>query len=305
MREAAVSRATSIGSFAADIIAGGGEADVIAVFERSFYLLCRKGIVAIVLDQLGNGPLNICVAPASDGTPPWSGLVQTAMKAAVQATGISLHGRFSVSLDDTKVWLPPPWPYVDTGAVAASCTLVRARAAAVFEAAAGEQGLAPLILAPETKAAKSAIAKAADAQITMLTDALPQARTDRRLPNAALAAATLLVGLGPGLTPSGDDVLGGLLLALTATGDIRLRDHLFNAIVDELGDLTVPVSAMHLTAAAHGLGHEAVHALMIAMVTDRLEPAHIDAVAALGATSGWDAIAGIVLGLEASLRGGP
>lgn len=43
-------------------------------------------------------------------------------------------------------------------------------------------------------------------------------------PAGAAAAARRLVGLGPGLTPSGDDMLGGLLLSLRALGGALARD---------------------------------------------------------------------------------
>lgn len=302
MREPLATHASSIGSFAADIATGGGEAEVIALFERSFYVLCDKGIVAVCVHALGNGPLNILVPAAEAGTVPWRGRVRVGMKGTIDAMRLVYDGAFSVDLGAATPWSPPAWPIVDDPHMRAASLEIAAYLGVKFATASDDMGLAPLMFAPQSRAAASATARAAKMQLAALQTALPGALASRRWSQGALDAATLLVGLGPGLTPSGDDLLGGLLLALTARGEIRLRDQLFDHIVDELNELTVPVSAMHLTAAAHGMGHESVHALLDALASgERTHLAQlIDAVAALGATSGSDTIAGIVLGLSSA-----
>jgi Protein of unknown function (DUF2877) len=103
------------------------------------------------------------------------------------------------------------------------------------------------------------------------------------------------------LTPSGDDLLGGMMLALSALGRNEMRDALWATIGAELDDLTVPISAMHLSAAADGLGAEAMHRMIAAVVAGdagaiaRLLPT----MAAIGATSGFDALAGALMVLRA------
>jgi len=64
-------------------------------------------------------------------------------------------------------------------------------------------------------------------------------------------AAGGLVGLGPGLTPAGDDVVAGALVALAAAGATRSRDRLA-AAVRPLLDRTTVVSAALLRHAAGG-----------------------------------------------------
>ena len=49
----------SIGPVAAEILAHDGDAEIAAVFERSFYVLTRHGYVAAGSHALGDGPLNI------------------------------------------------------------------------------------------------------------------------------------------------------------------------------------------------------------------------------------------------------
>jgi len=119
---------------------------------------------------------------------------------------------------------------------------------------------------------------------------------DRWLAGHALAnEAAQLIGLGPGLTPSGDDYLGGVLIALRWLGRGAHAESLWRWLEPRLGRTGV-ISAAHLAAAAGGEAHEALHEVMdnlAAWQAPDLHPslARLDAV---GHTSGWDALAGIV-----------
>jgi len=119
---------------------------------------------------------------------------------------------------------------------------------------------------------------------------------DRWLAGHALAnEAAQLIGLGPGLTPSGDDYLGGVLIALRWLGRGAHAESLWRWLEPRL-ERTGVISAAHLAAAAGGEAHEALHEVMdnlAAWQAPDLHPslARLDAV---GHTSGWDALAGIV-----------
>ena len=120
---------------------------------------------------------------------------------------------------------------------------------------------------------------------------------DRWLAGNALAAeAAQLVGLGPGLTPSGDDYLGGVLVGLRWLGRSAHAESLWRWLAPRLPGRTSPISAAHLAAAAAGEAHEALHEVLenlSAWHAPDLHPslARLDDV---GHTSGWDALAGIV-----------
>jgi len=105
--------------------------------------------------------------------------------------------------------------------------------------------------------------------------------------NALQPEAEGLIGLGPGLTPSGDDYLGGMLVALRRSGREAQADALWRWLEPRLASRTSAISAAHLAAAAAGEAHEALHLAL----TGRW---HLDAVAAVGHSSGWDALAGAV-----------
>lgn len=105
--------------------------------------------------------------------------------------------------------------------------------------------------------------------------------------------AQMLIGLGPGLTPSGDDYLGGLLIALHAFERRPQAQGLWRWLEPRL-KRTSAISAAHLAAAAAGEGHEALHACLEALASRSADwPKTLDKVANVGHVSGWDALAGI------------
>ena len=111
--------------------------------------------------------------------------------------------------------------------------------------------------------------------------------------NALDDEAQMLVGLGPGFTPSGDDYLGGLLIALQALERRPQAQALWRWLEPRLAR-TSAISAAHLAAAAAGEGHEALHACLHALASRTADWARtLDQVASVGHVSGWDALAGI------------
>ena len=112
-------------------------------------------------------------------------------------------------------------------------------------------------------------------------------------------AVAVLLGLGPGLTPSGDDFLGGMLIALHVCGEKSIQKQLYTQ-VESLLDNTGPVSKAHLKAAALGEGSHSLHQVLNMLLEGnetQLELG-IDAINQIGHTSGWDALAGIVVVLN-------
>ncbi len=117
---------------------------------------------------------------------------------------------------------------------------------------------------------------------------------DRWLVGNALADdAAMLIGLGPGLTPSGDDFLGGAMLALHHVHRATQARALWRWLEPRLSR-TSPISGAHLAAAAAGEGHEAMHAALVHLFQRRPGwPQALDALAGIGHCSGWDALAGM------------
>ena len=126
-------------------------------------------------------------------------------------------------------------------------------------------------------------------------------------PCAGLAAvARDLVGRGPGLTPAGDDVLAGALVALcSVTPPPTARDALARVVRAE-AHRTTPVSAALLEEAVRGRAVPQVVDLVRALGRPGDEAGLRSAAAALvavGHTSGTALGHGLVLGLRAAVPG--
>jgi uncharacterized protein DUF2877 len=116
---------------------------------------------------------------------------------------------------------------------------------------------------------------------------------------AAEQASVALIGLGIGLTPSGDDFLVGLLAGLEATDD-PMRDALAAVIAREAPGRTTEFGAALLEHACRGEFSQRLHDVLIAIAARDalgLAPA-IQRATAYGATSGADTLAGLSCALD-------
>ena len=121
-----------------------------------------------------------------------------------------------------------------------------------------------------------------------------------------VSAMGALVGAGPGLTPSGDDVLCGVLLGLRLTGHLDGVTSLWHVVRRQLG-ATTTLSAALLTEAADGYAVPPVVRLAAALARgdDCAAVAGADQVAAVGHSSGRDLLAGLVATLEVPRAAAP
>jgi hypothetical protein len=108
-----------------------------------------------------------------------------------------------------------------------------------------------------------------------------------------------LIGLGIGLTPSGDDYLVGLLAGLEAT-DHPARPALAAAIALHGPSRTTAIGAAALGHAARGAYAERLHDVLVALAGGRADDLSrtIERAMAYGATSGSDTLVGLFAGLD-------
>jgi hypothetical protein len=112
-----------------------------------------------------------------------------------------------------------------------------------------------------------------------------------------------LSGLGPGLTPAGDDLLVGLALGLQAglgTLPPELASRLLAAVEGRTNDLA-QARVQHAVA---GRADEAVHQLLTVLVDgppDKLDTA-VRAALAYGHSSGADTLVGVIVGLAVGVK---
>jgi hypothetical protein len=117
------------------------------------------------------------------------------------------------------------------------------------------------------------------------------------------AAALRVLGLGPGLTPSGDDFLGGLLFTLRHAPVPAWRGRMAAVharLLAAAATATNPISAALLQDLLHGRSYRALHELLQALHDGC--PADVEraaqALLGVGATSGADMLAGVLLALQ-------
>lgn len=287
-------RAAQIGCVAAQALREGASGTVRAVFERSFYLELNRQWICVGPRALGAGPLNLLCEPESLA-------VAMTRFVAVDACVVCADRRLrlgpslEISLTDAAAWMPGPPATWHKAALRRGLAAFAAELPDVLPAA----GLARLLGA--ANAALSSVAAAAQAPAGALRDLIRAAGGAGEIEAKPLAP---LLGLGPGLTPSGDDFLGGALIALHLLGLTPLRDAIWAALEPLVATSTNEVSAAHLAAAAEGFGGAALHALLNDVIAARTEalPQRIAALAVVGHTSGWDALAGAITVLRARLR---
>jgi hypothetical protein len=107
-----------------------------------------------------------------------------------------------------------------------------------------------------------------------------------------------LIGLGPGLTPAGDDFVGGAMIALRAYGRADAADRIAAWALPLASVRTNRISRAHLECAAEGEGHAALHDYLCNFAKE-----HLQRLARIGHTSGLDAAAGALLALAVCLQG--
>lgn len=252
-----------VGAFARDALAGG-EGEVCAVFRRSLYLrFGAKRYVCIGDRSLGRGPLNAMVSD-------WRRLAS-----------LAVGDRFGLSTAGATLWRPTRLPQSVSG------PRLAARIDALTRAAAGRtpgEGLGGAITGASTPLLN--YARPALAALDRWLAGSPQ--------DAVPLEAEMLIGLGPGLTPSGDDYLAGILIALRMFDRAEAAAALWRWLAVRTDRGTSEISAAHLAAAAAGEAHEALHDGLNALLgaTAPRWKARFAALDRVGHCSGWDGLAG-------------
>ncbi len=262
---------------------------VIATFARSCYLALDGRIVALVSAEIHNGPLNIVVTPA----PAFSDLPIGA-PASSNDNRIQVANVWDIVLDGATPW-DPVLRGIDRPARGVLGNLLEMLADLIAaEAPAG--GLARLS-AGQARPVLTPLERSASDGLMDLSTGLKRSNYSR-----VARGARTLAGMGPGLTPSGDDVLVGCLLAVAALPNID-RAAMRETIASSVRHRTTQISTAYLDAAARGEASEAWHRLVAEMNTSSVERVVGAArqVLAVGETSGSDMLGGFVLASRALL----
>jgi len=285
-----------IGPVARRALVDGASGRVEAVFARSFYMAVDGQWICFGPDELGSGPLNVLYKPSLSCS---EELYRPMRGDSVRVLTDALQVGYGIFVGVGRIAEPSPVAIPDwnIGTLDAGLQALDALEDGMFPS----EGLAPFCRA-RAGHARSAILVRTRGPVARLSDLVRAGaaglRDERDLDAEPLLS---LLGLGPGLTPSGDDLLGGALVALQALGLDELRDSIWDVLRARAMTNTNEISFAHLAAAAEGHCSAALrrvlNTLMNGSIGD-LQPA-LWAVSRIGHTSGWDALAGILIVLRA------
>jgi len=297
-------KATSIGSAAFDALKNG-DGEVHSVFERTFNILLGDELVGIARSDVARSPINLITDIQPNESMSSLGIVR-GMRVSKTENRLSVDGALEISLEGAEIWQPKTCAKGRSTFEHAKKNL---KTLEKFVASNGRrEGLGELLshideiaigkISPTSDF--NDIAKVVLPSLMNLFKAIGSENIDGIKKNSRN-----IVGLGPGLSPSGDDALMGLMVALwwsanSLGGDIERVKKINEAIISNANKTTL-LSQQLLRHAARGETNEAVETLLDGIFVGGPEDIGISAqrVLDIGETSGTDMMAGILLGLRA------
>lgn len=266
---------------------------VLAAFRQSAYVRFQpEAVTCLCSAQLAPGPLNVlCPLPPSL----FSGL-RPGMPVIVDARALRIESH-TFDLDGAVEWRPPEMPHRDRWCCRSQRHAVLLRLLDPHDLG---EGFAPLLRPLSTDWRTLEVAEPGD--LGLMRTAVPAIRHLLAWLGRAVSsdlepppALTPLIGLGPGLTPSGDDFLCGILVALHVLDYKETATRVAYAVNEALPGTNL-ISRAHLSCASEGLGSQAIHDAISGLLT--CDAVQLDrAIKALGRTghsSGWDGLAGVL-----------
>lgn len=279
------------------------------MLSNAVYLQSEGGdLVGLVDSRKANGPITIRVS-GLEGT--LSALRDMAGRGFVgDGTALNISQCLDINMQEATPWVPPA---ITLTASPHELRETLRELHSIICSTGAKLGLGPLALAmplpfePNANPLVTSYAVSGDPLQRRATHALTMLEEGWNQGDAESAAssATRLLGLGPGLTPSGDDFLAGLLATLKWFEQYPRRQHaphvdrvMAEVIVREAQARTTTLSSQLLAHAANGLLYEPAMTLGAALLTGQtnaLRPA-AQQLFEIGHTSGTDMAMGMLVG---------
>jgi hypothetical protein len=258
---------------------------VSALFDSSFYIEIEDRLMCLGHAEMHTSSLNLVTNVPASVNWPASG-VRSGDRVRILDDRIWVGDHLVFHIGAAVLWSPEPFPagWTEENLIAGLNV-----ASKVCERIAPKEGLARFIQNPRPNFDRHSVCAHAASPIDTLSRWLLNLDPDPDWP-------AQLLGLGPGLTPSGDDFIAGMMIAFHGIGEIVKAELIWQATTPQAGISTNPISYAHLQSASTGYGSAALHnaiAMIVSGRTVEIQSAIIR-VAAIGHTSGWDALAGAV-----------
>jgi hypothetical protein len=283
----------AVGAWAQRALLPGSPLSVMGVTSRGIFLRAGEKWVVFFTPERSHGPLtaNLPRLPS----------VMQALEPGMPADHLdgrvvfpTLNAAFDLS--EAQVWTAPS-AASSSGSPQDRRDRLQALAAAVHARKRGQgtSDLLPHLLGlPE--------APALDPPVARIFDTLAAIRPDT--PAEVISAAlTAHLGWGPGLTPSGDDLSAGLLLAFARCPSLRPDSLDWDVLARELTAAayarTTTLAANLIECAAHGQADERLLRSLDAILAGNIDLEDVaESLARWGHSSGADSLVGISLAME-------
>jgi hypothetical protein len=291
-----------IGSKAKALLAQPGlSGKVLAVLSKSVYLVGGDGeILWLSREGLAMHRRSVLLSL-------WPAAICVGQNFFVQGPSLRISEGVTLDLDSATEWTPSATgsEHVKPLNILYACTRRLLEAVMTFGNARGLGQMIPLI---------SSIVDGNKHTISNIDPLLAKARNSI----VDLATACLgfdmpevtrkgreLVGLGPGLTPSGDDFVGGLLFAAHSLKtaypqDFNWEEEPVIDLIDWASAQTHPISHAILRDHAFAHGPEPLHDVVASLLMEKGLNRTMEGTKRLlgiGETSGWDILAGMLTGM--------
>lgn len=293
--------AASVGHLALDVLQHNDHGKVIGSTSRGFFILAPDQRVLFVSYESVPGPFSInIIENLLNPSRIVQGMRATLKTDRLVLTGVNIH----IHLDTARLWYAPEppeqtqtWEDIDRRLRELSAMIIEKKRGI------GLVSLLPFILDLPARPTVPLSLQPAIAMVLLQTGNL-----FKQSPAQATAALEVLFGLGSGLTPSGDDFIAGMLLALNRMPERQALQDFLEELNERLTALafakTTALSASIIQAACAGSADERLLTAIDGLLSGRTGLDTIFAsLESFGNSSGMDAFCGMVFALEASHRG--
>ena len=282
--------ATTVGPEVFDLLLGNFNwGRVLATFSSTLYIILDETMFCMTLDGIDPGPISIMTSASCHADFREMGI------AVDQSVHVSSHqlriaDRLRLDLRSCHRWSPSPWPGApDPELVERGLDRLRKSLPAIVS----DRGLGGFINPGHIPGRDDHVGRAAWPLIESARE-----YTSVGTCRIGFDWARRLVGLGHGLTPSGDDFLGGMLIAKHAIGHHDAARRLWAELAMETRMATNIISRTLMAVAARGQGSSGLHRAIDRIMTGRESSDAVSIVSRSGYSSGLDALAGAVTVLE-------
>lgn len=263
-----------------------------SVFERTINILIEDELFTLACSQIDNAPATLVI-----DLPDFNGCdIDANMRGFLSPEKVEINGSLSINLTSTPTW---------------ECQLIDfptdkkdlVKNISIAKREIGRKGHARWLLEKESKltAFDKEMGRMLRERTTLLIEKFLTSSTNQNIQHAKQ-----LIGLGQGLTPSGDDFLVGLLLAFSMNKNENFRQKEWSElIVKEAKSNTNIISYSALRYAAIGQARETVGLFIEALVSEKKEESikqTLSKVMEIGSSSGTEMAWGILNGLTLLLK---